>query len=125
METPLTAQFWKRHWFACPHCGFRARGAHVLLNTAGIRYGGSLVPYRFWCPNCGGYSVSAHPILFVCALLAAQIALFLVTYIHFFPLGWLTLIPILILGFLGPIGWIPLLSWLVNRYVPLDPTQRP
>ena len=46
--------------------------------------------------------------------------LFTLMYRYFEPLGWLILVPAIVLGFVGPLAVFPILTRLLNRYVPLD-----
>jgi hypothetical protein len=106
--------------FQCPHCGLHRFGAHALVRPSGFRHGRSLVPFCFWCPGCNRYSALAHPILLVLAYLMVAAALFILMYHYFEPLGWLILGPATILGIVGSFAAVPVLTRLLNRYVPLD-----
>jgi hypothetical protein len=122
VDAPPTSRLWKRYWFQCPHCGLHRFGAHALVRPTGFRHGTSLVPFCFWCPGCNRYSALAHPILLVITFLLVAALLFILMYRYFEPLGWLIIVPAMVLGFVGPRVVFPILTRLLNRYVPLDRT---
>jgi hypothetical protein len=76
--------------------------------------------YSFWCPNCGRYSALSKPALLGVAVILFPAILFVPLFVYFQWLGWLLIIPALILGTILSYVELPFLSHLLNQYVPLD-----
>jgi hypothetical protein len=117
VEPPPVTRLWKRYWFACPHCGFHKFSADAIVRPRRTQ---PVIVYCFRCPNCGRYSALANPVAVLCATWAVPITLFVIMYWYFAPLGWLVLVPAAILGILNWYVGGPLVTRLLNRYVPLD-----
>jgi hypothetical protein len=120
MDAPASARLWRRYWFKCPHCGARKFTAHALVGPSGFRYGDSVVLYSFWCSNCSGYSALRHPALLGLGLIVVPLILFVLIYAYFARLGWMAVVPALIFGVPWSYAATPLLTRLLNRYVPLE-----